>query len=84
MVISAFGWLLLIALALISQVGGQSMIAYDLAHLNPAFGAVGLVLQPLRAALIAWVLFAQGLGVLQLAGTAVILAGVVLARLGSR
>jgi drug/metabolite transporter (DMT)-like permease len=30
------------------------------------------------------VLFAEGLGLLQLAGAAVILAGVVLARLGSR
>jgi drug/metabolite transporter (DMT)-like permease len=81
---SAFGWLLLVALALISQVGGQSMIAYALAHLNPAFGAVGLLLQPVLAALIAWVLFAERLGPLQLAGAAVILAGVVLARLGSR
>ncbi|MBT3550353.1 MAG: DMT family transporter [Rhodospirillaceae bacterium] len=82
--LSAFGWLLLVALALISQVGGQSMIAYALAHLTPAFGAVALLLQPVLAALIAWVLFAEGLGLLQLAGAAVILAGVVLARLGSR
>ena len=81
---SAFGWAVLVALALISQVGGQSMIAYALAHLTPAFGAVGLLLQPVLAALIAWILFAEGLGPLQLAGAAVILAGVVLARLGSR
>ena len=82
--VSAFGWAVLVALALISQVGGQSMIAYALAHLTPAFGAVALLLQPVLAALIAWVLFSEGLGLLQFAGAAVILAGVVLARFGSR
>jgi dimethylhistidine N-methyltransferase len=81
---SAFGWAVLVALALISQVGGQSMIAYALAHLTPAFGAVGLLLQPVLAALIAWALFAEALGRLQWAGAAVILAGVVLARQGSQ
>jgi len=82
--VSAFGWAVLVALALISQVGGQSMIAYALAHLTPAFSAVALLLQPVLAAIIAWVLFAEGLGLLQFAGAAVILAGVGLARFGSR
>lgn len=82
--VSAFGWAVLAGLALISHAGGQSMIAYALAHLRPAFGAVGLLLQPLLAALIAWFLFGEGLGPLQIAGACVILAGVVLARQGSR
>jgi drug/metabolite transporter (DMT)-like permease len=38
----------------VSQVGGQSMITYALADLPAAFSSVGLLLQPVAAALLAW------------------------------
>ena len=73
----------LAGLALISHAGGQSLIAYALAHLPATFSAVGLLLQPAIAALLAWLLFAEAIGGWQAAGAAVILAGIVLARRGS-
>ena len=78
------GWLVLVALALISQVGGQSLIAYSLAHLSAAFGSVGLLLQPVLAALFAWLMFQESLSLLQLSGGVVILTGVYIAGRGKR
>jgi len=77
------GWLDLFGLALISHAAGQGLIAYALAHLRAAFSSVSLLLQPVAAALFAWVLLGEPLGPLQLAGGAVVLAGIALARRGS-
>ncbi|MGQ0664841.1 MAG: DMT family transporter [Pseudomonadota bacterium] len=81
---SAYGWAILIGLALISHAGGQSLIAYALAHLPTAFSSVALLLQPAAAALFAWVILAEPVGVLQGLGGAVVLAGIALARQASR
>jgi drug/metabolite transporter (DMT)-like permease len=78
------GWLILAGLALISQVAGQGLIAYALAHLSAAFGSVGLLLQPVLASIFAWVLLHENLGMLQLAGGVIVLYGVYLARISHR
>ena len=77
------GWLVLIALAGVAQVLGQALIAYALAHLRAAFGAVTLTIQPIVAAAAAWYLFAEVLGWLEFAGAATILVGIVTARAGT-
>jgi drug/metabolite transporter (DMT)-like permease len=79
----AQGWLVLLGLAWITHAGGQGLIAYALAHLPAAFSSVGLLLQPVLAALFAWALLAEPLSPLQIAGGAVVLAGIYLARRGS-
>jgi drug/metabolite transporter (DMT)-like permease len=76
------GWLWVAALALVAQIGGQTLIAFALAHLSMAFSAVSLLVQPFVAACAAWALFGESLGPLQLAGGALILGGIVTARLG--
>ena len=81
---SAYGWWILIGLALISHASGQGLIAYALASLPAAFSSVGLLLQPVLAALFAWVLLAEPLVPLQIVGGAVVLVGIYLARRGSR
>lgn len=81
---SAAGWLDLVALALVSQVIGTGLIAYALAHLPAAFSSVGLLLQPVLAALLAWGLFGESLGPVQGLGALGVLAGIALARRGSR
>ncbi|MBI3451333.1 MAG: DMT family transporter [Rhodospirillales bacterium] len=78
-----YGWTILVGLALISHAGGQSLIAYALAHLPTAFSSVALLLQPAMAALFAWVILAEPLGPLQAAGGAVVLAGIFVARRAS-
>ncbi len=79
----ARGWWVLVGLALVSQAAGQSLIAFALAHLPPSFSSVALLLQPAGAAVLAWLLLGEPLGPTQAAGGAVVLGGVVLARMGS-
>ena len=59
------------------------MIAYALAQLPAGFTSVGLLLQPVMAALFAWMLLGEPLGAMQVAGGAVVLAGIYLARKAS-
>lgn len=79
---TARAWAVVGALALVSHVGGQSLIAFALAHLPAAFSSVGLLLQPAIAAVLAWLLLAEPLGAWQAAGGIVILVGIVIARRG--
>jgi drug/metabolite transporter (DMT)-like permease len=81
---SAAGWWLLIGLALVSHAAGQGLIAFALAHLPAAFSSVSLLFQPVMAALFAWLLLAEPLAPLQVAGGLVVLFGIYLARRGSR
>jgi drug/metabolite transporter (DMT)-like permease len=77
------GWTVLAALAVISHVGGQGLIAYALAHLSAAFGSVSLLWQPVTAALFAWLILHEALGTRQIAGGLVVLTGIYLARRAS-
>jgi drug/metabolite transporter (DMT)-like permease len=81
--VSAFGWWMLIGLALISHAAGQGLIAYALAHLPAAFSSVSLLFQPVMAALFAWALLSESLVPLQMLGGVIVLAGIYLARRGS-
>lgn len=81
---SAIGWLILFGLAWISHAAGQGLIAYALAHLPAAFSSVGLLFQPVMAAAFAWVLLGEPLVALQIAGGAVVLVAIYLARRGSK
>ena len=74
--LTATGWGKLIALALISQVVGQSLIAYAMAPLPSTFSSVGLLFQPVMATLFAWILLGETLGWLAIAGAITVLAGI--------
>jgi drug/metabolite transporter (DMT)-like permease len=80
----ASGWLVLLGLAWVSHAAGQGLIAYALAHLPTAFSSVGLLFQPVMAAAFAWVLLGEPLVALQVAGGAVVLVAIYLARRGSK
>ena len=80
---SALGWAKLVGLAWISHCAGQGLIAYSLAHLPAAFSSVSLLFQPVMAAVFAWLLLAEPLAPLQIAGAVVVLAGIYFARRGS-
>lgn len=77
------GWAFLIALAAGPQVFGQGLIAWALAHLPVAFASVSLLVQPVTAAAVAWLLFDEVIGPQQAIGGVIVLAGIVLARRGS-
>ncbi|MBI2311722.1 MAG: DMT family transporter [Betaproteobacteria bacterium] len=81
---SAGGWLVLVALALVCQIGGQSLITYALAHLPASFSSVSLLTQPVVAAFLAWALLAEAISPVQALGGIAVLAGIYLARSGTR
>lgn len=78
------GWLSLVGLAFVSQVIGQSLIMFALAHLPSAFASVSLLLQPVTAAILAWKLFGEVLTLQHGLGGVIVLAGIVLARWSDR
>ena len=80
---SASGWLVLVGLALIPHVAGQSLIAYGFAHLPASFSSVSLLLQPVLATVYAWALLGEAMGPVQMLGGLVVLAGICLAKRGS-
>ncbi len=74
------GWMVLAGLALIAQVAGQSLIGFALSHLPAALSSTGLILQPVLAALFAWVLLNEPMAPLQMAGGVIVLIGIYGAR----
>jgi len=70
------GWGVLLALGLVTQLGGQGLIAYGVGRLPIVVSTILLWMQPLAAAVLSWMLFGEALGPLALAGAALILAGV--------
>lgn len=74
------GWAVLLGMALLSHCAGQGLIAYGMAHVSAAMSSVSLLVQPVAAALFAWLLLAEPLGIQQAIGGAVVLAGIVICR----
>jgi drug/metabolite transporter (DMT)-like permease len=75
----AAGWYVVAGLAIVSHVGGQSLIAFALGHLPASFSSVSLLLQPVVAAVLASALLQERLTPLQIVGGVITLVGIVLA-----
>jgi drug/metabolite transporter (DMT)-like permease len=80
---STLGWGALVGLGLM-HVTGQGSIAWAMGRLPAATTSVVVLIQPIVAAWLGWILFAEPIGPLQALGAAVTLAGVVLAQWASR
>jgi drug/metabolite transporter (DMT)-like permease len=70
------GWSIVLGLALVSHVAGQSLIAYALAHLPASLGSVSLLIQPLFSAFFAWLILGESIVALQIAGGITTLVGI--------
>jgi drug/metabolite transporter (DMT)-like permease len=77
---SAGGLGALLALALISQVGGQGLMAVALGTLPATFSALVIFLEAIAAASFGWLLLNEPLGILQALGGVLILFGIWVAR----
>lgn len=78
--ISASGWVSVICLAVVCQVLGQGLQAFSLKRLSSGLVGILLLLDPVLAALTAWVLFAESLTLFKWAAFFVVLLGVYLAK----
>lgn len=74
------GALVLLALALVSQVGGQGLLAVALGTLPATFSSLVIFLEAVAAAAFAWAFLGEALGTLQMLGGLLILAGIYMAR----
>jgi drug/metabolite transporter (DMT)-like permease len=77
---SLSGWIVLLALAWVSQAMGQGFIAYALGHLPASFSALAILIEPLTAAVLGWIWLGEALGVLQAVGGVIVLIGIAVAR----
>lgn len=80
---SAGGWAACIGLGLMHVVG-QGSIAWGFGRLPTSTASVVVLVQPVVAAYLGWMLFAEAIGPVQALGAAVALSGVVLAQWASR
>ncbi|MDR3496284.1 MAG: DMT family transporter [Ancalomicrobiaceae bacterium] len=78
--VTLFGFAALVALAFVSHLGGQGLLAYALGHLSAAFSSLVIFLEALFAAFFGWLIFHETLTVWQFTGGAAILAGIWIAR----
>ena len=79
----AAGWLALIALGLM-HVAGQGAIAWSLGRLPTALAAVVVLVQPVVAAILGWLVFGEAVRPLQGLGALLALVGVAIAQAASR
>ena len=70
----------LLALAIISQVGGQGLVAVALGTLPATFSSLVIFLEAIAAATFGWLLLNEPLGLVQLLGGVLILFGIWVAR----
>jgi len=82
--LSMIGWAVLIALAWVSHVLGQGLIAYALAHLPAQFSSVTIVLEAVFAVAFGWIILAEKLEIVQWIGIVVVLTGIFVAQKASR
>lgn len=78
------GWMTLFALAWVSQAGGQSLIAFALAWLPATLSSLTLLIQPVVASILAWLLLGESLTARQIAGGFIVISGIMLARRSER
>jgi drug/metabolite transporter (DMT)-like permease len=80
---SALGWAACVGLGF-THVAGQGGVAWALGRLPASLTAVTILVQPIVAAVLGWMVFGETLGPVQALGGALVLGAVVLAQASSR
>jgi drug/metabolite transporter (DMT)-like permease len=78
--ISLQGWLTVIALAVICQTFGQGLLVFSLKQFSASFVGIFALLKPLVTALLAWMIFAEGISITSAIALVLILFGIYLAQ----
>ena len=74
------GWLILLGLGWLVHAGGQGLIAFSLAWLPATFSSLTLLIQPVVAAVLAWIILGERLSGSQMIGGSIVIAGILLAK----
>ncbi len=77
-------WGPLLALAVVSQLIGQGLMIYALGHLPPLVIGIVLLIQPVVAGVVGWVVYGEALAGTDFVGVALVAAALVLVRTGRR
>ena len=75
-------WTALIALALVSQIVGQGLMIYALGRLSPLVVGIALLIQPMVATALGWIVYDERLGLVDMIGAGLVAAALVLVRRG--
>jgi drug/metabolite transporter (DMT)-like permease len=73
------GWLCLAGLAIGPQLLGHTIFNWALKHVSATFIAIAILGEPIGSALLAWLIFGETFAFLQMAGFALLMAGIYLA-----
>lgn len=73
------GWAVVIAMGVIAHILGQGLVAVGMRRVPVGLASVLLLIQPLVAAIGAWAIFGESLSPLEIAGAAMVLAGLAMA-----
>lgn len=76
------GFAVLLALAWIAHAAGHSLITWSLAWLPANFSSLTLLIQPIVAGILAWMILDEALGSWQIAGGVTIISGIAIAKRG--
>ena len=79
---SGAGWLFLVLLAVGPQLIGHTTFNWSLRHLSATFVALAILGEPIGSAILAWLMLGETFSTAQLAGFALLLAGIFLAGRG--
>lgn len=74
------GWAVVAGLGWLVHAGGQGLIAFSLAWLPATFSSLTLLIQPVVAAILAWIVLSEPLRMPQVIGGSIVIAGILLAR----
>lgn len=77
-------WWPLVALAVVSQLIGQGLMIYALGHLSPLIVGIALLIQPVVAATLGWIVYDERLAAADLFGALLVAAALVLVRRGPK
>lgn len=76
-------WWPLVALAVVSQLIGQGLMIYALGHLSPLIVGIALLIQPVVAATLGWIIYDERLAAADLFGALLVAVALVLVRGGA-
>lgn len=74
-------WLPLIGLAIFSQILGQGLLSFCLGKVNVSLSSVLVLLQPIVAAIYAWLLFGENLTIIEMLGILIATIGIYIVKL---